>query len=477
MQTHKHLFYFILPVLVGIVLQFISLPIITNYITPNDFGIIGLSQLFATITFSVCNLGLPVAYERNYFVAEKSNLSSQLLYTILIIVLLLVLIVSFIIWIFKNKISDLILDNPNLGVYIFLTFLATSISGLKNYFLIYFKNSYNSKMYAWISIDETILSVFFSIFFLVYFKLGIFAIIYGQLLSGLTVFLFLIIKFSRKDIIKFNFNIIIDSLKISLPLVPKIFLSIFERSSDKLILGYINSLSGVGLLGFANKFSNLNFTFLTALENMFLPKIYELMFNNSDEEEGGKLIGEMLMPYIYFSVCFSVVISFFSFEFIYIFSNPKFYESANFISIIILLTSTYFFGKIPQLVFKKKTKIISNLGFLTFFLNFMLGLPMAIYFSTYGVVFSSLIVGLISLFLYLFYSQKYYKIYYNWYSVFFVFGILYFGTFLLLLLNNLPYLFLLTIKITLITILFIYGLKMNYIDFILSLLKKNNSKN
>jgi O-antigen/teichoic acid export membrane protein len=458
------------------VLQFISLPIITHYITPNDFGIIALSQLFATITFSVCNLGLPVAYERNYFVAEKSNLSSQLLHTIQIIVLLLVLIVGFFLWIFKNKISYLILDNPHLGVYIFLTFLATSISGLKNYFLIYFKNSYNSKMYAWVSIDETILSVFFLIFFLVYFKLGIYAIIYGQLLSGLIVFLFLIIKFSRKEKIKFDFSLIIDSLKISLPLVPKIFLSILERSSDKIILGYINSVSGVGLLGFANKFSNLNFTFLTSLENMFLPKIYELMFNSSNEEEGGKLIGEMLMPYIFLSVCFSVVISFFSFEFIYIFSDSKFYEAANFISIIILLTSTYFFGKIPQLVFKKKTKIISNLGVLTFILNFILGLPMAIYFGTYGVVFSSLCSGLISLFTYLYYSQKYYKIYYNWNGVLFIFGILYFGTILVLSLNNLPYSFLLLIKITLITILFLYGLKMNYIEFMLSLIKDKNSK-
>lgn len=466
LQNHRHLFFFLLPIIVGIVLQFVSLPIITRYISPNDFGIIALSQLFASLIFSICNLGLPVVYQRNYFVAEKKNISTQLLYTIQFFVSLLILFVALIIWIFRNQISELILDNPNFGNFIFLTFLVTCIAGLKDYFLTYYKNSYNSKMFAMISTEENVLSVLLSISFLLFFKLGIFAIVYAQLLSGFIMFSFLVIKFLRRERLVLNLDIFIESLKVSIPLMPKIPLSIIERSSDKMILGYINSVKGVGLLGFANKFSNLNFVFLTALENIFLPRVYKLMFENINEEEAGKEIGRMLMPYIYFSVLFSAVISFFSFEFIYIFSNPKYFEAANYVSISILLTSTYFFGKIPQLVFKKKTKIISYLGILTFCLNFIFGLPMAIYFGAFGVVFSSLFVGLLSVILQMYYSQINYRIYYNWHAVVFIYGILYLGSLILVFFSNSAYLFLILIKITLIIILLIYGFKMNYLKFV-----------
>ena len=54
-------------------LSFITLPIYTRYLTPEDFGIIALSFIFGQITASIFSFGLSNATTRFFFEYKEKN--------------------------------------------------------------------------------------------------------------------------------------------------------------------------------------------------------------------------------------------------------------------------------------------------------------------------------------------------------------------------------------------------------------------
>ncbi len=71
-SIHNTLIYLI-QIAVSGVLMLVLMPIISNYLTPNDLGIFVLAQVYTSVAVGIFNLGVLVGYERNFFVFEKSN--------------------------------------------------------------------------------------------------------------------------------------------------------------------------------------------------------------------------------------------------------------------------------------------------------------------------------------------------------------------------------------------------------------------
>ena len=87
-----------------ILLPLSILPIFTNHISIQDFGIYALALFFGTFTAGIANLGLTSIFERNFF---EYNLHERktLLWNIILFVLFLVFILSSITFIFRVTIN------------------------------------------------------------------------------------------------------------------------------------------------------------------------------------------------------------------------------------------------------------------------------------------------------------------------------------------------------------------------------------
>ena len=68
-------------------------------------------------------------------------------------------------------------------------------------------------------------------------------------------------------------------LIISLPLTPRFFFGVINTQFDRYMLGILGSVGGVGLFEIGQKIGNIIFSFITALQNYFSPKVYQMFFS------------------------------------------------------------------------------------------------------------------------------------------------------------------------------------------------------
>ena len=446
--------------------QFLVLPFFTSKISVEDYGLLATSQILSGVIFGVANLGLPISYERNFFEAKLNGKSHELIYSILTYVWISFFIFGIILYLSIDFFSMNLFNDHGNGLLLFSTYLATGFSGIKNYYLIYFKNGMNSASFLKYSIDDTVLSLLLSVFFVMYLETGVIGLVYGQLTSGAFILTVLTFNFFKLENFKFELRILLDCIRISFPLTPRIFVGILNKSTDKIILGILNSINGVGLLSIANRFSNFSFSFLTALENIYLPLTYKLMHESEDETKGGYMIGKLLTPYIFLSVLFCMVISFFSYEVIWLLTPKSFQFAANLVVILGMYTSTLFFGKIPQLIFKKKSHIITIISSFTIFSSFLITYYLALKFQTIGATIGTFISGAINGILYFYYSQKAYKIYWESFKIY-IFYIIFFAVGVVLIILDLfsvVYYYSLSIKLLSFLVFIYLGFKLKIIS-------------
>ena len=59
-----------------------AIPRRQTFLNPEDFGLLGLSNIYCILTIGFTNCGLIVAYERNYFKYKNTESEGALLFTI-----------------------------------------------------------------------------------------------------------------------------------------------------------------------------------------------------------------------------------------------------------------------------------------------------------------------------------------------------------------------------------------------------------
>lgn len=426
-QSFKNGLLYIVPFLVGSVLPIITLPVFTRFLSVEDYGIYALTIVYGVFVSGIANFGLTIGYERNFFnFSGDKEKTAALLFSTLSFVIASTAILGIITFFFKEELAKLIVGSERHGNLLVWAFFASAITSLKVYFLTYFKNSENAKSFVWYSIDENLLNVVFSLFFVVFMKSGVLGLLLGQLIAGSIIFLLLIYKFIRMLPFVFSVSLLQDSLRLSLPLTSRIFFGIIGSQFDKYMIGLLNTVGGVGVYNLGQKIANIVFTFMTAIQNVYSPQVYKLMFE-MDEQEGGKSIGQYLTPFLYISIAGGVFVSLFSEEIIFILTPVSYHSATNVVSILALLYGTYFFGKQPQLIYAKKTGITSILTITGILLNVAINIPFIKYWGFIGAAYGTLLAGVISGAISFWLSQKYYFI--KWetlklvviYSSFFVF--------------------------------------------------------
>jgi len=404
----RNTLWYLIPVIVGNAIPILTLPVFTRLLSVEDYGIYGLSLVYAIFINGISNFGLSVGYERNFFENKNDLQRAGLLYATLVFIIGTYLLSAALTYIYREPLSKLVIGSPQYGHILFIAYCATGMTALKTYFLTYFKNTGNAKLFVWYTIDENLTTVLFSWIMIRYFEMGVAGLLWGQLLASAIVFLLLSIRFLRKLPFNIDFTLLKSSLKLSIPLTPRIFFGVIGNQFDKYMIGLLNTVGGVGIYNLGQKIANVTFTFMTAIQNVFTPQVYSKMFNEG--ESGGVFIGRYLTPFLYVSAAVGLVLSLFAEELIIILTPVSYHGAINIVTLFSLLYVTYFFGKQPQLIYAKKTGITSLLTLLSISLNIVINIPTIYLWGVEGAAWGSLVAGIISGSIAFRISQKYYKI-------------------------------------------------------------------
>lgn len=408
-QIQNGLLY-ILPSIVNGFLPILTLPIFTRILTINDYGVYGLASIYAILLSGIVNFGLTASYERNFFQYDDKNKSSELLYSTLTFVLVFFLAAVAFTHFFKKPIARLFIGSAEYSGLLFWVFLSTVIMSLKQYFLIYFKNTERAMDFVVYTLDETLIGLVLSLFFVVYLRSGIIGLAWGQCFASIAIFSVLIVRFLKVMPFCFGWGGLKDSLRISLPLTPRIFMGVISTQLNKYVLNLLNTLGGVGVFSIAQKIGNVTFIFMTAVQNVFNPHIYKKMF--SSKLSAGREIGEYLTPFVYLSIFICVLVSLFSQEAVWLLTGPSFYACAPIVNILSMYYGFLFFGKINgiQLIFKKKTLLTSMLTFMDIGVGVAISIPFIRKFGVIGAAWATFLGSLVTGSIAFLISQHYFHI-------------------------------------------------------------------
>jgi O-antigen/teichoic acid export membrane protein len=407
-QQIRNSFIYLVPVIVGNLIPLLTLPIFTRVLTKEDYGVLALAQVYAVFMTGLINFGLTVGYERNFFEYRDEKRTSGLLYSTLAFVITTYAVCILLTYLFKSKLSGWIIGSPDYDYLLFWTLCSTGLISLKVYYLTYFKNTENAKSLVWYTVDESVLGVLLSLFLVVYLRVGIIGLVFGQLLASLAIFSALAFRFVKVLPPSFNWPVLRDSLKLSYPLTPRIFLGVIGSQFDKYMIGLLGSIGGVGIYSIGQSVSFAVFTYMTAIQNVFSPQVYKRMFEMG--ERGGESVGQYLTPFAYVSIFFGLLISIFSEEIIFILTPKAYHGATDIVIILSMLYGSYFFGKQPQLIFAKKTYMSSILTMISIALNVAINIPFIMKWGAVGAAWGALTAGLLSGAISFVISQKYYEI-------------------------------------------------------------------
>ena len=309
---------------------------------------------------------------------------------------------------------------------------------------------------------EVFMTFIFSLILILIFKTGILGIVLGQVFSITILLFFLVIKFFKIKSFEIDFNSLKKSIILSVPLTPRIFFGIIGSQFDKFIIGLAGSLGGLGVYSIGQRISNIGFVLSSALQNVWGPVVYKEMFKNN--HTSGVIIGNYLSPFYFFTVLIFLSISMFSEELIYILTTPEFSDASYIVSITTILYCGYFFNKQNQLIFNKKTALISLLTFIGIGLNMIFNYVFVHKWGFIGVAWGTTLSGLISAYIFFYFSQKSFKIVWKK-NTGLLFYYLIISSILMIFLNYIDtvYVFRLILKSFLIILFILMGLKFQFI--------------
>ncbi|MBU0477129.1 oligosaccharide flippase family protein [bacterium] len=433
----KNSFFYMLPMLINTLMPFITLPIFTRILTKEDYGVLALSQVYATFAAGLVNFGMVASYDRNYFkYRNDKQKSAQLLYTTLLFVTCNFLFLLVLTYLFRVPLSNLIFHSPLYVRIMLCAFCASSVTRLHQYYLAYFKNSEKAKHYVAYTIAYILISFVLSLYMIAFLRIGVIGLVYAQLFSSIIMFFILSYKSLTLLPLSFSKKLLLESLKISYPLTPRIFFGVIGSQFDKYMIGLLASLGGVGIYSIGQRISYFVFNYMTSLEHVFIPQTYKKMFDL--KEKGGESVGRYLTPFAYVSIAIALIIALFSEEIISVLTPSSYHSAINIVIILSMYYGFLFFGKLTgnQLIFTKKTHIASLLTMVAIGLNILLNIPFIIKWGAIGAAWATFIAGLISGSIFFVVAQHYYEIKWEYKKIAAIFLVFFGSSLLMIILRN-----------------------------------------
>lgn len=395
-QVRNSLIY-ILSALAGNLVPLITLPLLTRALTPEDYGAWGLAQVYAIFASGVMNFGLLVGYERNFFQYRAPKQAAALLYSTLAFVFIAFAACAALTWAFRSAIARWLMGLGASGDLVFWSFCANGVVSLKTYHLTYLKNAGDAKLYAGCMLAEDLLGAAFTLLLVIGLRVGVNGLVWGPLLGSLLVLFWLSAKFLRLLPPAFSLPALADSLKLSLPLTPRILFGVIGNQIDKYVIGLLASVGGVGIYSLGQRISYLVFMYMTAIQNVFNPEVYRRMFD-MQKGEGERATGRYLTPFAYLSIALALLVALFSQEAISILTPETFHGAIDITTILCMYYGLLFFGKLSgtQLIYARKTHLTSLLTIGTIGLGVIFSVPFTLAWGAIGAAWATLASGLVS---------------------------------------------------------------------------------
>lgn len=235
---------------------FLLLPVYTRYLTPQDYGIIGL--LSVTVFFFELIFGARFANAVfRYYGDEDINNKESVISTALISTIILSSVGVFVIGYNSDYLGDLVFREEGYSGYIKIYSVMLLATGIEYYGLMYLRILNKASSFFYISFTKLILQVGLNVYLIVVMKIGVMGFILSAVIStclyaiGLTYYMF------KKCGLGFDLHLFKMMFMYSFPLWLAGSVALFNNMGNRYFINIFSGLSDVGLFELGYKFASL----------------------------------------------------------------------------------------------------------------------------------------------------------------------------------------------------------------------------
>ena len=304
-------------------ISFLLLPIYTLYMTPADYGILGVSSSVASFLTIFMTLSLGAAAARFYYKKkEDENYVKRLYGTLVTIVLLNSIVMGGAFICLHQWIIDPFLGNIGFMPFVFLALLTTIVSPLYHYYQEYLQTLQKGLSYCVNSMCFFVIQIGLTLVFFVVYKLGVIGVLAANLITSVLFFFYALIVFSKHYKWGVDKEIAKESFKYSLPIVPHQLASWSNGTIDKLLVNGLKSESDAGLYNLGQQYSSLMGIVTSSINRAYVPWFYDKVRYGEEGRNSIKKVAEILISIIAFV---AIAMSLFGKELLgLMISNPAF---------------------------------------------------------------------------------------------------------------------------------------------------------
>ncbi len=269
----KNTFIYTLLQLVNSGIPFLLLPLLTRYLTPNDYGMIATYNTFVGAISIFIGLSLPGAIGVAFFHLTQKELKNYI-GNVLIILSCTMLIAMLCIYLFQNYIF-LQLKLPILWLYIAVLVAWMQIITQIN--LVLWRSQEQAKPFAWYSLTQTLLNISLSLFLIVSLHYDWEGRIAGSATAAIVFGLVSIVFIQGRGYLSVSYqkNYIKEALKFGIPLLPHQIALWMRSGMDIVLITSIVGISQTGLYNVGLQFSMIILLFASAFNNAYSPYLYK----------------------------------------------------------------------------------------------------------------------------------------------------------------------------------------------------------
>lgn len=391
--------------------NFFLIPLYTNYLTTEDYGIVSIANGFSSTLIYLITLSLSSAVFRFY--ADIKNDKEKVeryfgtIVTFCFITNFIFLLLAFLL---KDATSKIFFTSIDFFPIVMLALINTSGISLYNMYQDILKSAQFAKKSACTSIIYFLVQLAMCIIFVVFMKKGA----SGALLAY-TVTQIAFVLWSLRDLKKMHMfrvcldiDILKESLRYSIPFIPHNISTQIAQYISKLFIGSSQSLSTAGLYNLALQFGMTADTIQSSVNSAFQPWFFEQL---NDENNSMKEHILSIASLLTWAFCFIfILIGFFSKEAIYIMARRSYYMAWKVVPLIVanfMIKIPYYFYVSVLYYYKQASKKVFSITVSASLLNILLSYIFIPVLGMYGSVIADILSMIVRVLLIVVTAHKY----------------------------------------------------------------------
>ena len=346
------------------VLMLLVIPVYTEYLSTEDYGIAGLMSITAGFILALTKTPASYGLSRHYFAPGFEDKRGELLLGSVTYAFIQSIILALLFYLFSDFFAGVILEDTKLDHIIKIYCIIILLQPLEEIFQDLAKLQKKAKLLSIIHACNITFSIALTLVLLLVFDLKVMALIWGAVSITVFTVIALLPNTLRNIKWKFDIKVIKISLGFGFPLIIAVISLYTMKNVDIYIIKSILDVPSAGQYHFGYKFGALlNFFFVLPLKNIIEPLIYEL---ENEPDKLRKFVSDTGTYFFTASMILCVGISLFSQELLLLLASKAEFQAAWVIVPVIAFAHVNFammdiFGR--GLIMTKRSMNFSSLYF------------------------------------------------------------------------------------------------------------------